>query len=468
MNFHSFVYFIVRAGNGVFAIATLAIFSQHLSPADYGVYALGIAIATVASGVLYQWLNVAVGRFYPTQRDDLEKIKVVTALGYWFTTAVAALLFIGALQFREVFDVDPVLVGILFLISVVLARHTLALQMTNSEGRPFRYGLISWSKGGGALLAGLALINYGIGEKGALLGFLVGLLFSVLAFAPQPLLLIRFHSLDKQLAENMFRFGLPLTFNHLAIAFVDVADRFMIGSLLGVAYVAPYAVAYDLVQLSIGPTMNVLFLAAFPLIVRLFEAGQDEEARIRLHEFGGRLIILGLPVAVGVGFFASDISDILFRSDYRKDAAKIMPLLAAAIFLGTFKSYFLDVVFQLRNKTKYLGYIAILMAAVNIALNLVLLPQNGVIAAAWATLAAFTTGALASWAVGKSFFALPSLCSVFCSSAIACASMIVVLYSLPPSSGLIWLFAKFAVGFITYVLMALVLDVAACRRLLKS
>jgi O-antigen/teichoic acid export membrane protein len=462
------VYFIVRAGNGVFAIATLAIFSQHLSTADYGVYALGIAIATVASGVLYQWLNVAVGRFYPAQRDELEKIKVVTALGYWFTTVVAAVLFIGVFQFREIFDVDPVLIGILFLISVVQARHNLALQMANSEGRPFRYGLISWSKGCGALLTGLALINYGIGEKGALLGLLVGLLFSVLAFAPQPLLIIRFHSLDKQLAENMFRFGLPFAFNHLAIAFVDVADRFMIGSLLGVAYVAPYALAYDLVQLSIGPTMNVLFLAAFPLIVRMFEVAQDDEARIRLHEFGSRLIILGLPVTVGVGFFASDISDILFRSDYRQDATMIMPWLAAAIFVGAIKSYFLDVVFQLRNKTKYLGYIAISMAVVNIALNLILLPQYGVIGAAWATLVAFTTGALASWAVGKSFLSLPSLCSVFCRSVIACAFMIVVLYLLPPSSGLMWLFTKFAVGFITYVLMTWVLDLAGCLRLFKS
>ncbi len=468
MNSHSFLYFFVRAGNGVFGIATLAIFSRLLSPAEYGVYALGMAFATVASGVLYQWLNVAVGRFYPVQMDGLKKITFVTARGFWLTTAVAALLFIGALLFREAFDLDPVLVGILFLISVVLARHTLELQMTNSEGLPFRYGLLSWSKGGGALLAGFALINYGIGERGALLGFLVGLLFSVFAFAPQPLLLMKFGSVDKQLAENMFRYGLPLTFNHLAIAVVDVADRFMIGSLLGVAHVAPYAVAYDLVQQFVGPIMNVLFLAAFPVIVRMFEAAQDEDTRIRLHVLGGRLIGLGLPATVGVGFFASDIADILFSNDYRQDATMIMPWLAASIFVGAFKSYFLDVVFQLRNKTKYLGYIAILMAAVNITLNALLLPNYGVIAAAWATLCAFATGALASWAVGKSIFALPSLGSVFWSSTAASTAMVVVLYLLPPSSGLIWLLAKFAVGFITYAVMAWVLDVAGFRRLLKA
>ncbi len=458
----------MRVGNGVLGISTLAIFSRLLSPAEYGVYALGMAFATVASGVLYQWLNVAVGRYYPVQMDGIKNIIVVTARGFWLTTAVAALLFIGALPFHKALDLDPVVVGILFLISVVLARHTLALQMLNSEGLPFRYGLLSWSKGGGALLAGFALINYGMGERGALLGFFVGLLFSVFAFAPQPLLLMKFGCVDKQLAENMFRYGLPLTFNHFAIAVVDVADRFMIGSLLGVAHVAPYAVAYDLVQQFVGPLMNVLFLAAFPVIVRMFESAQEIDTRIRLHVLGGRLIGLGLPATVGVGYFSHDIADILFTNDYRKDATIIMPWLAASIFVGAFKSYFLDVVFQLHNKTKYLVYIAIFMAAVNVILNSLLLPNYGVIAAAWSTLAAFTAGALVSWAVGKSIFVLPSLGNVFWRSTSASAFMIVVLYLLPPASGLIWLLAKFAVGFITYATMAWVLDVSGCRRILKA
>jgi O-antigen/teichoic acid export membrane protein len=51
---HSFQYFIVRAGNGVFAIATLAVLTRFLSPAEYGVYALGMAIASVVSTIFFQ------------------------------------------------------------------------------------------------------------------------------------------------------------------------------------------------------------------------------------------------------------------------------------------------------------------------------------------------------------------------------------------------------------------------------
>lgn len=465
---HGLLYFVVRAGNGVFAIATLAVFTRLLSPAEYGVYALGMAIAAVASGVLFQSLNVAVGRFYPAHLDDPNRVMGVAAGGFWIATAAAVLLFVGALPFREVFGVDSVMVGIIFLITVALGRQTLALQVANAQSKPLRYGMLSWGKSGGALLAGFLFVHFGIGESGALLGFLVGLVFSIIAFAPKPLLRIKLGSVDKHLAEDMIRYGLPLTFTHLAIAVVDVADRFLIASLLGIAHVAPYAVAYDFMQQSIGPLMNVLFLAAFPSIVRVFEAAQDDAARIRLCALGSKLVGIGLPAVVAVGFFASDIAEIIFGTDYRQDAAMIMPWLAAAIFVGAFKSYFLDVAFQLRQATKYQGYIAILMALVNVVLNLLLLPRYGVIAAAWATLAAFAVGALASWAVGRTIFALPDLGSVYWRSVSACTFMVFVLYLLPSSSGFIWFSAKFAVGIFTYAVMAWTLDVGGCRRLLKS
>ena len=449
-------------------MTTLATFTRLLSPEEYGVYAIGVAIATIVSGVLFEWLNVAVGRFYPIDLYDARKVTEVAAVGFWLATAVAALLYIGALPYRELFGVDHLIVGILFLITAVLGCYTLALQVANAESKPLRYGMLSWAKGVGVLLAGFFFIGHEYGGRGALMGFFAGLAFAVIAFAPKPLLLVNFRGVDKRLAENMFRYGLPLSFNHLAIAVVDVADRFMISSLLGIVHVAPYAVAYDLVQQSVGPIMNVLFIAALPVIVRVFEAAQDEHTSIRLHALGSRLVGIGLPVAAAVGVLASDISEIIFGIEYRHDAATIMPWLAAAIFVGTFKSYYLDMVFHLRRTTKYQVYIAISMASINIVLNLLLLPRYGVVAAAWSTLAAFTFGALASWIIGSFVYALPTLWNVFWGSASASATMIVVLYLLPSSSGFICLTVKFAVGIVTYVVMAWTFNVAGCRRRFKA
>ena len=464
---HSFLYFIVRAGNGVFAIATLAVFTRLLSPAEYGAYALGVAIASVASAILFQWLNAAVDRFYPMHLADPGKVIAVAARGFWAATAVAALLFLGLLPFHRVFGVTPALIGILFLTTVALGRHMLALQVANAQSAPVRYGMISWAKNGVALTAGLIFIHYGAGEQGALLGFLAGLLFAVTAIPEKPALRLKFDSVDTGLSMDMFRYGLPMTLNFVAIVIVDVVDRFMIGSLLGVTHVAPYAAAYDLVQQLIGPMMNVIFMAAFPVIVQLLEAGGDESVRIRLFALGSKLVVFGLPVAVGLGVLSSDISGLVFGIEYRENAAMLMPWLAAAIFVAGFKSYFLDVVFLLRRTTKYQVYISTLMAATNIILNLLLLPRYGVVAAAWATLAAFAIGALVSWIIGRSVFSLPTLRNVFLGSVTATSTMAFVMYMMPSSSSLMWLSAKIATGLITYAMIAWALDILGCRALLK-
>ena len=466
---HSFLYFIIRAGNGVFAIATLAVFTRLLSPSEYGVYAIGMSIATVASTILFQWLSVATARFYPMHIDDPGKVMGVAVSGFWVATVASAVLFsFGALTFHKVLTVDLAWGGIVFLIAVALGRHSLALQQANSQSCPIRYGLLSWAKGGGALFSGFLLIYYGMGARGALLGFFAGLVFAVIAFALKTNVRMKLGSGDKELSVEMYRYGVPVTLNFFAILIVDLADRFMIGKLLGVVHVASYVVAYDLVQLSVGPVMNVLFLTAFPLIVKEFEGGGLKLARIRLSTLGSRLISCGLPFAVGVGVLASDIAGIILGNDYHQVGGAIIPWLGAAIFVGACKSYYFDVIFQLHHANKIQGCISILMALVNIVLNLLLLPRFGVIAAAWSTLAAFIVGALVSWFAGKTLFALPSLGKVFRRSACASAIMACVLYLLPGTTGVIWLLAKIQLGFVIYVAMALVLDLSDCRKLIVS
>jgi len=465
---HTLLYFLVRAGNGVLAIATLAAFTRLLSTQQYGVYALGMAIATMASAILFQWLNVAVGRFYQMHRDNPGIVMAAAARGFWVATAIGALAFLVALPFHKMFGVAPILLGIIFLITLAQGRYDLLLQVANAQRSPLRYGSLSWAKSGVALLVGLALILLGIGERGALIGFLVGLVVALFVFKPVRGVISTSTDDGKHLSAEMFRYGLPLTLTFVAFIVVGLADRFIIGWLLGASAVAPYAVAYDFVQQLIGAIMGVMSLAAFPMVVQALEAEGDESASIRLRALGRGLVCVGLPATVGLGVLSSDISEIVFGSGYRQDAARIMPWLAAAIFVGAFKSYFLDVVFQLRHATKYQGYIATLMAVVNVLLNIFLLPRYGVIAAAWATLAAFLVGALASWWVGKTVFSLPTMGKDFLRCAFACSIMAIVICSLPSSLGIIGLLTKITLGIITYLAMAWLLDIADCRDLLSN
>jgi hypothetical protein len=130
----------------------------------------------------------------------------VAARGFWAATAAVALLFLGALQFNELFGDGPALVGILFLITVALGRHNLALHVANAQSEYVRYGLLSWAKNGVDLFAGFIFIYHGNAGRGALLGFLAGLILAVIAFAPRPWIMIKISSDDTQLSAQMFHY----------------------------------------------------------------------------------------------------------------------------------------------------------------------------------------------------------------------------------------------------------------------
>ncbi len=453
-------YFVVRLGNGLLAIATLAIFSRLLSPTQYGKYALLIAVTAVLSSVFFQWLSAAIGRFLPKYSENPAKIMAVITRWFWLASAGLVSLFIIALAFHKKVNMQPVTMGLLCLITLALGRYTIALQIANSQNVPMQYCMLSWTKISVALLASVGFIYCGLGEQGALLGFLVGLVLTLIVFEPPPRMGFLFGKVDANLSNDMCRYGLPLTLNFLAIVLLDLVDRFMIATLLGVTYVGPYSLAYDFVQLAIGPFLNIFFLSAFPIIVHLYEARKHSEANAQLQALGEKLIGFGLPLVVCLSVLSGDISGFLFGLEFQHDAHMIMPWLAAAIFVAVFKSYYLDVPFQLHHATKYQSYIAVVMVITNIVLNLIFLPRYGVIAAAWSTLAAFIVGATLSWAIGRNFFSMPNLKTTVWKVFFAGFCMGLVLFLFSPLVGITWLLVKIVLAIIAYSILVLVFKIA--------
>jgi O-antigen/teichoic acid export membrane protein len=461
---HSVLYFLVRAGNGILGILTLSVFAHTLSPAEYGAYALAVSTSAILCAVGFHWLSVAVGRFYPLYRDNPEIVISSASRGFWLATVAVVLVAALAFSFGVGFGVSPSVLLLLVALAIVQGRYNIILQIANAQGAPLTYGLMTWVKAAVGLLSGWALVVVaGIGERGALLGLLVGTLVIVTACDPGWRSRRVPGPAARELSEKFFRYGLPLTVTSLATVAVDVADRFMIGWMLGLTHVAPYSVAYDLVQQSIGMLLGVMFLAAFPVIVRRLKDNGDVAVRIHLQQLASAYFAIGIPAATGLAVLADDIAAVVFGDALANDAASVVPWLSCAILIGSLKSYFLDIPFQLRHATASLGYVALGMVAVNIAANLLLIPRFGILGCAWATVAAFLSGSLASWYYGRRLLLLPwpatDLIKAGFGSLIMAAGLGYV--SLPPSPGSLML--KVLVGGTVYAILATVLNIGGLR-----
>jgi O-antigen/teichoic acid export membrane protein len=303
----------------------------------------------------------------------------------------------------------------------------------------------------------------GAGHLGALFGFAAGHVVAVVAVSP--LRGVRAVRSDeaRALSPKLIHYGLPLAITLLGTTTVDFADRLLIAWMMGPSYVGPYAAGYDLAMQSIGAVTNILFLAAFPAVTRAYELGGDAAAGIHMRSLAGGFIAVGLPAAAGFALLSRDIANVFLGESFRGQVVPVMPVLAVSLWVAGFKSFYLDVVFQLRRVTRYQAYVALFMAATNIVANLALLPRYGLMGAAWATFAAFGAGAIASYLLGRAYMSVYIAGVDFLKSGAACALMALPLLLSRPATGLGWLVGKVAVGAGVYIGCAWVLDLASTR-----
>nr|NDG06193.1 lipopolysaccharide biosynthesis protein [Oxalobacteraceae bacterium] len=461
----SIVYLLVRVINGVLSVAALYVLSRALTGEEYGRYVLVTAAATLVAVSGFQWINVAVSRFH-ARFADREGSILAEALTLYSWMAIPVLALMSAFLVVRV-GLEQISVSTILIVTAgafALAAHALGLQVANARQTPGLYGAITVARGGFGLLLAWFLVQQGCSWQGAILGFVIAAVISVgfLAFNLRGARLQR----APPIRHEMIRYGLPLSLTFLVSIVLELAGRFIVGVSLGEASAGGYAAGYDLVQQLIGATLNALFLAAFPAIVRLYEAGGVDRAAEKMRELL-KYFILVTPLVLGFFYGLSpQIAAVVFGSSIRDDAAQVMPIVATAVWIGGFKSYYLDIAFQLKKKTKIQWYTTALMAAVSVVLALLLVRIDGVRGVAYAAVAAYLSGAMASYIVGRreglysirprDVFGLLLLVGLVTVAARIGASA-------APTASLVSLVAGGALAAVTYACAALVFNVAGCR-----
>lgn len=400
------VYIAVRAINGLLALATVAVLTRLLDPADYGSYALGMAAVGLLAAILFQWLNAAVARFYAAheQAADAFVSEVHVLFGWMAGVALAgglAWMLIGSGQ-----QVSAASTAVIVAAGLGLGVHNLHLQIVNARRQPLRYGMITASRGIAALALAIAAVLAGFGADGVLAAFAAACLLSVVLFGARWRWSERPASSD--LRRRLATYGAPMALAASSIALLDVADRFFIGWWHGSAAVAGYAAARDFTQQTVGVLLHVFLMAAFPRVTAAWESDGAVAARRAMTPLARGLLLAGpLAVAAFAGM-APEIARVMFGAAVRAEAALVMPWIALAIAIGCFKAYFLDIPLQLGKATGALMRIALAMVVLNVALNVALVPRFGSQGAAWSAVAAFATGAAMSWWRGRVLDVCPS------------------------------------------------------------
>ena len=255
-------------------------------------------------------------------------------------------------------------------------------------------------------------------------------------------------------ARQYLAFGLPLIPANIAQWIVDSSDRYLIAFFLGATAVGYYSPGY-----AIGNTLSMvaapLMTLLLPVLSKHYDYDQIIEVRTVLTYSLKYYSAIVLPCVFALSVLSMPILLILTTQQIAENGYLVTPLVAAGAALIGANTMFANIL-ELRKKTAIFGAIWVLSAALNLGLNLVLIPYLGIIGAALTTFLAFLLAFVLTVISAFRHFTFDVNGGFIVKSVCASSIMALVLLLWNPS-GLLSTILSIAVAAIIYVAILLVL-----------
>ncbi|QQG49792.1 MAG: flippase [Candidatus Berkelbacteria bacterium] len=389
-------------------VVTVPIFTRILSPTDYGVLSVLVALTAVVGLINDAGMVSAAQRQYFDEKGDSGK-RQATATAVWFSLSLGIILTaLGILLAKPLAgwllgnsELDELII-LAFLSSglgviVQLVRSFFRLTFTPW---PFMVSTVLT----GILSLGVAawLVFQGQGVMGYFGGLLIGTAFG---FFITLILGRRFlaFTYDRERLTKMLRYGLPLVPAAAALFVVDLSDRFLLARLRDLSEVGIYSVGVSVAS------MMTLFIGAFAQAWAPFalskHAEMPKESPFLFARFLLYVLVFFSALALLITLFSQEILQLLTTAAFF-DAVKVVPILALGyVVFATTQLTTLGM--SIARRTSVIAIGALLAALVNIGGNLLLVPNFGMLGAAWATLAAYLVLTITYGAVSSRYLRCP-------------------------------------------------------------
>jgi O-antigen/teichoic acid export membrane protein len=388
------------------AIFLLPIYTVYLGTVGFGKIETVIAFMAVLVIVLRLGITSAFFRFYFDADDDAHKLRVLRT-SFWFTMGMATLgLVVGVALAEPISDFlnidDPWLVRAGFVGLWAQMNYAQMSSLFRVEERPVGFAIASVANVLITIGATIALVvGFDKGAIGAIVGNFIGTLvvyLVVLCYRREQLGL----ELDRPLLRSMNRFGLPLVPAALMLWAINFIDRLFIGHYDGQGEVGIYSLA---VRIS---SVIVFLFMAFQLAWPAFAYSiRDDTAAKRTYSYVlTYLLLVTCWMSLALAVLAPWLVELLAPKGNFERSAEAVPLLcfAAAAYAGY---SVLAIGIGRARQTQWNWVVTGIAAAVNIALNVILIPRYGMMGAAVATLVAYLVLFLGMWLNSRRVYPVP-------------------------------------------------------------
>ncbi len=379
---------IAEATTKLVSLLLLPLFTNYLSPSDYGMVAMVSLVVTGLNLFYNPGMLSATTRMYHANQDHGKRQELLgSAYLFFLITPLLVILLslaVGPYLFSKIFKDFPFYpYGFL---AVIIAFFSQPKRMWETlmvlQYKVQKVALISVISVIMSLLVSLLLVVY---FKMGALGKTLGMIPSViLTFAISFTTIYRYTE-GKFSVKSIFeqlRFGFPLVLAIWSYEVLHIADRYIIEQMIGLGAVGIYTLAYQI------SSLPQFFTAGFrKMWTPMFYENMNAQNYGLIKRLLGYYTLFLSVACGGMIMFANEIITLLINPRYL-DAIKLVPWVTLGIFCLGLLNVSNDVL-SYKNKFKFTSTIALVAAIVNVILNIVLIPYIGVVGSAIATFIAY-------------------------------------------------------------------------------
>ena len=371
---------VLRAAANMVLIAWLA---RYLGSADFGRFNYVLAFVSIFSGVATLGLDAVAVRTLVDRPHDAERI-----LGTSLALKLGGGCFAYAAMLLAFAIVSPDALGLAALAGLVLIFQSAdVVECWFQSGNRMKYAVYARN---GAFFAS-ALLKVALLLGGAGLEQLILATSAEIALAALFLFALYRRDqknpatwrVDPQLARQMLKDALPMLVSAMAILLYLRVDQVMVANLSGYVEVGVFSAAVRLTELWYFIPV-ALMTALFPMMVTARASGDGAADDRRTALLFGAMGWAGILLAACTSLASSWLVQLVYGSAFAAAAPvlAVQAWMAAFVFFGVARGRWLVA----RNRQAASMYVDLVAIALNVAMNLFLIPRYGAYGAAIASL----------------------------------------------------------------------------------
>ena len=403
----SAIYFSTVVAAQVASLVLLPILTRYLGPEAFGQYSLALAVTGLLGALGSTWVrNVGMRLYFDHVADGR------TRAFFWTASVLQAVSMGGVLLLAYPFvrlagsAIPVALYGWAGASVMVTDFYSMGLNTLRAGHRPLSFGLAEWTNSIVRLAITWGVLALGFRSATMLFACVTFsmVLASFVALRGLGQVLVGPMDVDRGMARELVVLGVQSIPSSFSGWLISLSDRLLIAYFLDVRAVGIYSAAYGVADRAVNGLASGLYMSTGPAILRSWaEAGERAAGTISSY--------LALYVAVTLGpcvlliqqrdFVLQVLTGSAFAS-----AGAVVPWVVAGVWLAGVATY-LNRPLELTKRFGMYSVISTVGAALNVAINVVLIPAFGVAGAAAGTFGALLGFTALSHYVGRRALVVP-------------------------------------------------------------